>query len=102
MHALLNQLSIENFRNITAMSLSLDEGLTAFTGDNGAGKTSVLDAVHLLGTGKPFSTHRINHVSQREASFVQVVGRLQRLQKQFWVCAGIVEVVVRREFQAHR
>ena len=76
MHALLNQLSIENFRNITAMSLSLDEGLTAFTGDNGAGKTSVLDAVHLLGTGKPFSTHRINHVIQREASFVQVVGRV--------------------------
>jgi DNA replication and repair protein RecF len=74
--ALLNQLSIENFRNITVMSLSLDEGVTAFTGDNGAGKTSILDAVHLLGTGKPFSTHRINHVIHRESPSVQVVGRL--------------------------
>jgi len=58
------------------MSLSLDEGVTAFTGDNGAGKTSILDAVHLLGTGKPFSTHRINHVIHRESPSVQVVGRL--------------------------
>ena len=58
------------------MSLSLTGGLTAFTGDNGAGKTSVLDAVHLLGMGKPFSTHRIDNIIQRDAKAVQVVGRL--------------------------
>lgn len=58
------------------MSLPLFEGITAFTGENGAGKTSILDAVHLLGTGKPFSTHRIDNIVQREAQTVQVVGHV--------------------------
>ena len=56
------------------MSLPLSKGVTAFTGDNGAGKTSILDAIHLLGTGKPFSTHRIDNVIKRDAAAVQVVG----------------------------
>ena len=56
------------------MSLPLSNGVTAFTGENGAGKTSILDAIHLLGTGKPFSTHRIDHVINRDAEAVQVVG----------------------------
>ena len=71
---MLNQLSIENFRNIASMSLPLSKGVTAFIGDNGAGKTSILDAVHLLGTGKSFSTHRIDNVIKRDAAAVQVVG----------------------------
>jgi len=73
---LLNQLSIENFRNITSVSLPLSKGVTVFVGENGAGKTSILDAVHLLGTGKPFTTHRIDNVIHRDASAVQVVGHL--------------------------
>lgn len=73
---MLNQLSIENFRNITSMSLPLSDGITAFIGENGAGKTSILDAVHLLGTGKPFSTHRIDNVINRNAAAVQVVGHM--------------------------
>ena len=56
------------------MSLPLSKGVTAFVGDNGAGKTSILDAIHLLGTGKPFSTHRIDNVIKRDAAAVQVVG----------------------------
>ena len=71
---MLNQLSIENFRNIVSMSLPLSNGVTAFVGENGAGKTSILDAIHLLGTGKPFSTHRIDNVINRDAAAVQVVG----------------------------
>ena len=50
--------------------------MTAFIGENGAGKTSILDAVHLLGTGKPFSTHRIDNVISRNADAVQVVGHM--------------------------
>lgn len=58
------------------MSLPLSKGVTVFVGENGAGKTSILDAVHLLGTGKPFTTHRIDNVIHRDASAVQVVGHL--------------------------
>lgn len=63
------------------MSLRLSSGVTAFVGENGAGKTSILDAIHLLGTGKPFTTRRIDNVIQRDADAVQVVGGLSEPSK---------------------
>ena len=37
-----------------------------FTGLNGAGKTSVLDAVHILGTGKSFTTSQLSKAIRDE------------------------------------
>lgn len=42
---ILANLRIRNFRGIAAMDLPLDRHITVIHGDNGAGKTSVLDAV---------------------------------------------------------
>ncbi len=44
----LDTLSIINFKNIEEMELHLSEGINCFVGDNGAGKTNILDAVHHL------------------------------------------------------
>jgi DNA replication and repair protein RecF len=48
------RLQIEQFRAFDRVELSLDPGLNLFTGGNGAGKTSVLEAVHLLAYGRSF------------------------------------------------
>jgi len=45
-------LRLENFRNYTAQELTLPSGLVAFTGDNGQGKTNLLEAVCVLATTK--------------------------------------------------
>ena len=42
------QLRIEAFRGIDGLSLSLDPSLTVIVGDNGVGKTSVLDSLAIL------------------------------------------------------
>lgn len=42
-------LTLTNFRNYSFLELDLDEGLNLFWGQNGAGKTNILEAVHLLG-----------------------------------------------------
>lgn len=42
---ILANLRIRNFRGIAAMDLPLDRHITVIHGDNGAGKTSVLDAI---------------------------------------------------------
>ena len=48
-----------------------------FTGLNGAGKTSVLDAVHILGTGKSFTTSQLSKAIRNEQPGLQVVGRMK-------------------------
>lgn len=42
------QISIRNFKNITAIELPIKEGATILAGENGAGKSSVMDAIEAL------------------------------------------------------
>ena len=48
------RLDIRNLRRFEEVSLAPGPGLNILIGDNGAGKTSVLEALHLLGHGKSF------------------------------------------------
>ncbi|QJD96797.1 DNA replication/repair protein RecF [Mucilaginibacter robiniae] len=50
----LQQLSLINFKNYTGAELSFSEGVNAFTGNNGAGKTNLLDAIHYLSLCKSY------------------------------------------------
>ncbi|MXV51799.1 DNA replication and repair protein RecF [Pedobacter sp. HMF7647] len=44
----LEKLSLLNFKNYTEAELNFSSSVNAFTGDNGAGKTNLLDAIHYL------------------------------------------------------
>lgn len=46
----LQNLYLRNFRNYSSLELALNSGLTIFTGNNGQGKTNLLEAIHLLAT----------------------------------------------------
>ena len=48
----IERLHIENFRNLHEVRLDLPARLNLFLGDNGSGKTSLLEAVHLALTGR--------------------------------------------------
>jgi recombinational DNA repair ATPase RecF len=48
----LSSLTLQNFRNYTDVQLSFDARGAVITGANGAGKTNVLEAIHLLCTGR--------------------------------------------------
>lgn len=50
----LTQLWLTDFRNYEEASLSLPSGLTVVVGDNGAGKTNLLEAVGYLATLESF------------------------------------------------
>jgi DNA repair protein RecN (Recombination protein N) len=49
---LLQELSIKNFAIIDELTVSIEEGLTVLTGETGAGKSIIIDAVHLLVGGR--------------------------------------------------
>lgn len=51
---LIHLLRLEAFRRFNSVELSLRPGFNFLTGDNGSGKTSVLEALHLLAHGRSF------------------------------------------------
>ena len=55
---ILTRLELNSFRNIRQLSLAPHPGLNLITGDNGAGKSSVLEAVQCLSTGHSFRTRK--------------------------------------------
>src|SRR6476620_10016211 len=50
----LKNLSLINFKNYDEAQLSFFEGVNAFAGNNGAGKTNILDAIHYLALCKSY------------------------------------------------
>ena len=43
------EITLRSFRNYKQIKLTLSLGITIFTGKNGVGKTSILEAIYLLG-----------------------------------------------------
>jgi DNA replication and repair protein RecF len=48
----LSKLYIKNFRNFKLKRLSFSKKITVIVGENASGKTNILEAIHLLSTGK--------------------------------------------------
>ncbi len=48
----LNKLTLTDFRNYERLALSLEPSMVVFTGENGAGKTNLLEALSLLTPGR--------------------------------------------------
>lgn len=49
----ISRLLIENFRNLTAVDLEFDHGFNFLVGNNGSGKTSLLEAIFISGMVAP-------------------------------------------------
>ncbi|RAU84233.1 DNA replication/repair protein RecF [Pontibacter arcticus] len=72
---LLENLSLLFFKNYEEASLSFSEHINCFIGDNGSGKTNLLDAIHYLSlTKSAFPGTDLQSIKQ-EADFFMVKGR---------------------------
>jgi DNA replication and repair protein RecF len=76
-------LRITNFRNLTAIDfIPCLTGLNILYGNNGSGKTSLLEAIHFLGLGRSFrsveKTQLIKQTADKFSIFSQLVNDLQR------------------------
>lgn len=68
--AKITQLSVQNFRNFNQAWLNLAPGLNLFVGDNAAGKTSLLEGIWVLATGRSFRTVKPSHlIAQDQTTF---------------------------------
>ena len=62
---ILKSLSLINYKNFTSKALEFDAKINCFVGNNGVGKTNILDAIYHLSFGKsyfnPVTSQNINH-----------------------------------------
>lgn len=75
---MLARLEIADFRNLAALRLDCGPGLNLIGGDNAAGKTSLLEAIYLLGRARSFRTARPAELIRRGAAHLRLVARLER------------------------
>jgi len=66
-------LNISNLRNIASTQIDPVSRLNCFTGDNGAGKTSVLEALVVLSKGRSFRSGQISSLIGASNNTVQIV-----------------------------
>ncbi len=71
----LGELRVRNLRCVEAAELALHSGCNLIWGGNGAGKTSLLEAIYLLGRGRSFRTRHSEHLIRRGAEGLTVFGR---------------------------
>lgn len=62
----ITRLNIERVRNLKTVALHGLQPFNVFYGQNGSGKTSILEAIHLLATGRSFRTHIPKHYIQTD------------------------------------
>ena len=75
---LLKQLRLHDFRSYTQLSIMPPGGVTVFVGENGAGKTNLLEAVHLCCVGKSHRTHNDKDMIRSGTETCAVYAKVER------------------------
>lgn len=86
---LLNQLAICNFKNIADARLEFSPKVNCFLGDNGMGKSNLLDAVYYLSFGKSFAGLSDMQLVRRGESFLTLRGTYTRRGLEEVITVGI-------------
>ena len=53
----LTKINIHHVRNLVGQQLEFTDGVNLILGENGSGKSSILESIHLLGYGRSFRSH---------------------------------------------
>jgi DNA replication and repair protein RecF len=72
----LQKIRVEKFRCLDAVEFSPDSGTNLIVGENGAGKTSILEAIFLLGRGRSFRPGQTHGLIQYGSTELTVYGEI--------------------------
>lgn len=73
----LHQLEVRDFRCFEQMQLEFAPGINLLRGDNGSGKTSLIEALHLLLQKRSFRTRRLSQIIRQGHSEALAVLKLE-------------------------
>ena len=84
----LRDISILNFKNIAEASLDFSDNVNCFIGDNGMGKTNLLDAIYYLSFCKSYTGQGDSSLLRHGADMMMVQGRYLRREQEETVSIG--------------
>ncbi len=70
------RLNVSSVRNIQSTDIKPSAAVNVFFGENGSGKTSLLEAIHLLASGKSFRSSKVDPLINYEADSSVVYAEL--------------------------
>lgn len=73
----LESISIRNLRNLVEIHLRPQQGINLIVGTNGSGKTSLLEAIYILGRGRSFRESKSRAVIMKGKPWYEVTGQLE-------------------------
>jgi len=62
----ITSISFQNFRNLENATLNFDTNLNLITGLNASGKTSILEALYYLTTGRSFRSRKVDNIITKD------------------------------------
>ena len=91
---MIETLKLYHLRGLEEVSLTLGSSINLFVGANGAGKTSVLEAVTLLSHGRSFVTARAKSLIHFDANELTVYAKIHRTEGSYQLgCQVRLEVI---------
>jgi DNA replication and repair protein RecF len=73
----LSRLQVTDFRCLQSVELHLDPHFSLISGANASGKTSLLEAIYVLGRGRSFRTRRLEHLIRQGTERFVVFGEVE-------------------------
>ncbi len=73
----IQEVELISFRNHDHITVTFTPGLNVIWGENGSGKTSILEAIYTLSLGRSFRTQRRQQMITRDKAFYRVTGKFE-------------------------
>jgi DNA replication and repair protein RecF len=90
----IQHLTVVNCRNIESATITPGPFINVFIGDNGSGKTSLLESIYLLGLGRSFRTTLLDRVIRTNATSLMTVAKIgQAEQPDEWLTLGMQRIL---------
>lgn len=73
---ILEKMKIKNFRNYDSLEISLSPGINILYGNNGQGKTNLLEGIYVLGLTKSHRSFIDNNLIKKDAVMSKIEGKI--------------------------
>ena len=74
---IISKLILRNFRNYERLEVRFDPKLNVIVGDNAAGKTNIVEAIHFLSLARSFRTSETSELIKNECQFATIEAKVE-------------------------
>ena len=70
----IKEIEMVSFRNHVHSKFEFADGINVIWGENGSGKTAILEAIHTLSMGRSFRTNKVTELLKNGENLLSVTG----------------------------